>query len=167
MKAFIYLFFFSQVIFLISCDTKRRDFSVKAPGGWEITDSVSGRFGRTVKMHPPVISTTPIFVENIIISIINFPSLYIYRSTTLKSIKSDAFYFKEKGKGSEKVNGYEMQWEHHIIQHKKTDLKVEQKVYFIWYKGNIYQIVCSTNEKQMEEFQFLIDQVLNSFRILD
>jgi hypothetical protein len=167
MKTFIYLFLLSQAVFLISCGTKKRDFSVKAPRGWEITDSVSETFGRTVKMHPPVISTRPIFVENIIVSIINFPRLDIYRSTTLENIKSEAMYFKEKGTGSEKINGYEMEWEHHIIQKKKTDIKVEQKVYFVWYKGNIYQIVCSTNEKQMEEFQFLIDQVLNSFRILE
>lgn len=166
MKAFIYLFFFSQLVFLISCKAKRRDFSVKSPYGWEVTDSVSETFGRSVKMHPTVISTRPIFVENIIVSIINFPSLDFYRTTALNTIKSESVYFKEKGKGTEKINGYKMEWVHHIIQSKKSDLKVEQKVYFVWYKGNIYQIVCSTNENQMEEFQFLIEQVLNSFRIL-
>ena len=167
MKVFLYLLFFLQTAFLISCNTKRRDFTVKTPYGWEVKDSVSERFGRSVNMHPPVISTTPVFVENIIISIIQFPSLDIYRSTALKSIESESVYFEIKGEGRQSINNYEMEWEQHIIQHKKSDETVEQKVYFLSYKGNIYQIVCTTYAKQMKRFQFFIDQVLQSFKIID
>jgi hypothetical protein len=167
MKVFFYLLLFCHSIFLISCSTKRGDFSIKAPHGWEVIDTVSVRYGRYVNMHPPVYSKTPIFVENINISIVNFPSLDIYRFSTHQYIKSNAVYFEEKGKGKVKVNGYEMEWEHHIIQYKNSERTVEQKVYFIWRKGNIYQIVCTTKEKEMEDFQFRFDEVIKSFRILE
>jgi hypothetical protein len=151
---------------LISCSTKPGDFTVKAPYGWTVSDSISASGGRTVHMHPPIYSEIPIFVNNIIISIVHFPSLYIYRTATLKSVKSDAVYFEEKGKGEKLINGYEMEWEHHIIKYKKSERTLEQKVYFVWDKGNIYQIVCTTEKNEMEIFQFRIDEVLNSFRIL-
>jgi len=167
MKVFFYLLLFCQTLFLISCSSKKGDFTVKAPEGWETIDTVSANYGRYVKMHPPIYSKTPIFIENINISIISFPSLDIYRNTSLQSLKSDAVYFVEKGKGKEKVNDYEMEWESHIIQYKNSERTVEQKVYFIWKKGNIYQIVCTTKEKEMEGFQFWIDEVIKSFRVLE
>lgn len=117
-------------------------------------------------MHPPLYSKIPVFVNNIIVSVVHFPSLYVYRTTTLHSLKSDAVYFAKKGTGEESINGYRMEWEHFIIQNKKSEGIHEQKVYFVWNKGNIYQIVCTTAKGEMDVFQFRVDEVLKSFRIL-
>lgn len=162
---YCFLIFF-QLGMLASCSSERGDFSVKAPDGWTVSDSISAGGMRKVRMHPPLYSKTPVFVNNIIVSALHFPSLYVYRSTTLRSLKSDAAYFAEKGSGEVLINGYRMEWEHHIIRNKPSEGIHEQKVYFIGDKGNIYQVVCTTAKGEMDVFQFRIDEVLQSFRIL-
>lgn len=141
------------------------DFSVSAPKGWIVIDRVAENSKRVVKMHPPIVGFTPVFVENIIISIADVPFLDWYEKSIISGLKKDAQYFIERGKGSIEINEYTALWEHHIISANHSSDTLEQKIYFIKDYGSIYQIVCSSKLDQMENFQNVIDEVLNSFKI--
>ena len=108
----------------------------------------------------------PIFIENILISIVHFPELSIYADQIVSMTKKKSYYFKETGNGTMKINKHKAIWRQHIIQQESTDNPTEQKVYFIWDNGNIYMIVCTTYLNQMEGFQSKIDKILHSFKIL-
>jgi hypothetical protein len=139
---------------------------VTAPSGWEVQDTISKRLGKFVKMHPPIYSDKPQFVENINISIIEFPSVDLYIKKTISNIEKEAPYFEGEGSGTVKINRLEFQWIQHTVQFKIKDKLVEQKVYLTKDGGNIYQIVCTTLPNKIQYFQPNIDEVLKSFKIL-
>lgn len=152
---------------LFSCQSSKPGrFAVQTPATWIVKDTVDAKGARYIKMHSPVEIALPAFVSNINISVMKFFNLDMYISGVLKGVKADAKYFKEKGRGSVKINSYDMEWEQHLIQLKSSPTLVEQKVYFVWDGGDIYQIVCSTRPNKMPEIQKEIDTVLNSFKIL-
>ena len=93
MKLFNIVILFFLIALLASCS--KADFSVKAPEGWVVVDTVSENYGRFVKMHPPVKSSTPVFAENINISIVSFPSVDLYISSLTSSMKENGNYFLE------------------------------------------------------------------------
>ena len=156
---------FSLLILLLSCNNKVGNFTVSTPDGWIVVDTVSSRYGKFVKMHPPATSLTPQFIENINISIVNFPSIDIYINSVLSDIKKDAFRFEDKGRGTMKINKYNVKWERHIIQDKNSD-PIEQKGFFIEDGGNIYQIIYSTRANEQDKFQKELNDVLQSFKII-
>jgi hypothetical protein len=108
----------------------------------------------------------PVFVENINIGIMNYPSIELYIKNLMDDTKDNAFYFEEVEKGVTKINQYNMRWQQYKIQLEKNSDLVEQKVYFIGDKGNIYQIVCSAEPNEITKIQNKIDAVLTSFKIL-
>ena len=156
---------FTFLVLMLSCNSKVGNFTVSTPANWIVVDTVSARFGKFVKMHPPATSKIPQFIENINISIIDFPSIDIYINTVLTDIKKGAVHFEDKGKGSVKINQYTMKWEQHIIQDKNSD-PIEQKAFFIEDSGNIYQIIYSTKAKEQDKYQKELDTVLQSFKII-
>lgn len=159
------LFLLCTVLFF-SCQDKKGNFSVQAPAGWEVVDTISKNSGKFVKMYAPVSTAVPQFVNNINISILKFPSVRLYKRNVLASIKKDALFFEELGSGSVTINKKKWTWEQHVIQYEKSGVKFEQKVYFIEDGGNIYQVVCTARQKGIKEFQSKIDEVLASFKIL-
>ena len=164
MRLFKSVILLSLITSLASCS--KSDFSVTAPKGWVVVDTVSEAFGRFVKMHPSVISTVPVFVENISISIVKFPSVDLYIGSSLSDIKKSAEFFQEKGKGDIDINKYQARWVQYTIRTKGSDITAEQKIYFIKEYGNIYQIVCTSEAMQMKKFQVQVNEILESFKIL-
>ncbi len=164
MKPFAIISFFIFIVLFTSCSSDNGNFYVKAPTGWIVVDTTQG-FRKFVKMHPPAISSTPQFVENINISILKFPSLDIYIKTVLSDIKRDASYFESKGKGLVKINGYNVRWQQHVIQLKNSDT-LEQKVFFTTDKGNIYQLVYTTKVNEIDKYQLELNEIFKSFKIL-
>jgi hypothetical protein len=164
-KQFLYIFFF--ILFVSGCNQKPGNFSVSAPQGWIVSDSIFKTKGRIVSMHPSVeLTTIPQFVENIRITINHSFDVDLYVSGVTALVKKDALFFEDKGKGIIKINSYEIRWVHHIVQYKKNDSPIEQKGYFIGDSGNIYMIVCSSKTNEMEKLQSKIDEVLESFKVL-
>jgi len=153
-------------LFIFGCDQKAGNFSVTAPLGWMVIDSVSKTKGKMVRMYPRVKITEPQFVENIRITINQAFSVDMYVFGVLSLVKKDAYFFEEKGKGTIKINNYKIKWTHHIIQYDKNEPPIEQKGYFIGDSGNVYMIVCSSKINEMENFQSKINEVLNSFKVI-
>jgi hypothetical protein len=153
-------------IFLISCNSHKGNFSVKAPKDWVVIDSISSTKGKVVQMHAPRLDMAHPFVESIVISIVEFPSVDIYVNNIISDAGKNSFFFEKKGKGSAKVNTYDALWEQHIVQLTKNEPSVEQKVYFIGDYGNIYMIIFTSKVNEMNNFQPTIDSVLMTFRIL-
>ena len=153
-------------IFIAACNSPIGNFTVSEPNGWIVKDSISKKFGKSVLMHPAFQSSVPIFVENIRVSIINFPSLSIYLDRTFANLKERSFYFKKLDNGLLRVNGNDFEWERHIIQNSLESEQVEQKNYFYSESGNIYQFVCTSKIDSMERLQPNIDKVLQSFKVV-
>jgi hypothetical protein len=142
------------------------NFSVKAPIKWIVRDTICETFGKFVEMHPPAGNIKSQFIENINISISQFPSSDIYINNVSMGLKENSLFFEDKGSGVVKINKYKVKWKHYIFKTKNSDITFEQKIYFIVDYSTIYQIVCTTKEKEMYKFQSKIDEVLNSFKIL-
>jgi hypothetical protein len=151
---------------VLGCQYKKGDFSVITPRNWIVVDTVDADYERFKKMHAPISSDVPVFVENINIGIMRSSNIHQYAEKVLTSIKEKAVYFKKKGSGSVSLNQYKAEWEQHVIQIDPNSEVVEQRIYFIGYKGNVYQIVCSARVNEIQNIKNEIDTVLNSFKIL-
>lgn len=164
MIRFLTIFFLASL--LLSCNFKKADFSIRTPKDWIVKDSVSDTRGRSVKMHPPINSLVPVFVENIRISIIhsNAPDRYV--DALASSLKDDCYFFKELERGRSRINQYDAAWLRNYFQKDKNALAVEQKTYFIIDGGIIYMIVCTAKMNELDQFQPKIDDVLSTFEIL-
>jgi len=161
----IFQFLLPITFFLISCSSRKGDFLVRSPSGWTTIDTISKYSGRHVTTYPPVTSTTPIFVENVNISISQSHFVDIYIVGVISFLKKQALYFKEKGRGTIIINQYSVEWEQHIIQTKDSEW-FEQRGYYFSSSGNIYQMVYTTKANQMDKYQKEIEQMLESFKIL-
>ena len=155
------LLIFSCLLF--SCHGKKGNFSVAAPEGWIILDTLAKDNSQFVAMHAPVESTIPIMVENINIGILRYSNVDNYINDLYDRIKSEAFYFHEKGSGSITINDHKMKWKQYIMQRDKDSELAEQKTYFVGYKGNIYQIVCNAGSNGIKVMQNKIDLVSCQF----
>lgn len=153
---------------LFGCKESKRkgNFSVTAPGNWIVKDTVDKDNERHIKMYPPFSSSTPVFVENIIIGIVRSSNIHHYINAVISSVKKEAVYFEEKGSGTTKINQYKAEWQQYVIQVDHNAEIVEQLTYFISDHGNIYEIVCSAKANKLPKMKNEMDTVLNSFKIL-
>ena len=151
---------------IFACQSKKGNFSVITPKNWIVKDTVDKDHERFIKMHAPINSSVPVFVENINIGIMHSTIILDYAKGVIDGIRKKAIYFEEKGSGSIKVNKYKAEWEHHIIQLDNNSDIIEQIIYFINDHGSIYQIVCSARANELQNIKKEIDTVLNSFSIL-
>jgi hypothetical protein len=155
----------SIVVSFSACTNKKAGFTIKAPQGWVLRDTLNEINEREVIMRMPAQSSTPQFVENIIVNIEHSRFVDLYMNGVLLNVKKDAVYFKTKGAGTFMLNNYEVKWEQHNVEYKKYPGRFEQKVFFIGDAGNIYMIICTSQLNEMDKLKESIDEVLTSFKI--
>jgi hypothetical protein len=155
------------ILLIISCKDRMGNFSVNAPEGWVRTDSVSPKGRKMVRMHKVNLDTIPAFVDNISVSVFHYPDVDSYMNSLVAESKKSFSYFEEVDRGSAKVNKYTAKWMQNVIQLKGESYLVDQRVYFIEKRGNVYMITCTSKVKEFNKMKKDIKVLLNSFEILE
>ena len=150
-----------------SCKDKLGNFSVSAPEGWTKTDSVSLSGRKMVRMQKIVLDTIPVFIENINVTVFHYPDAESYMNALISESKNSFSYFEEIGKGSAKINRYTGKWMQNVIQLKGKSYLLDQRVYLIEKRGNVYMITCTSKVKEFNKMKKEVNVVLNSFEILE
>jgi hypothetical protein len=162
-KLWIILIFFVSIT---SCRYKEGNFSARAPQGWIQIDTVSKNGTKKLKMHARFSDSTSQFVDNISISIVHFRNLDDYINGVISELKKNSKYFKLEEERVFKSKIFEGKWIKHTICSSDFPENFEQKVYFLKDGRNIYMIVCSAKNNEIDRMQSKIDEVINSFKIL-
>lgn len=162
-KAF-HIFVFASLV--CSCKFKKASFSVEAPKNWIVIDSVKNDNSKYVKMYSPAPNVDSLPQDNINIGVMHYSTVDAYIKAVYSKIEDESRYFKEKGNGDVIINNRKVKWKEYLLQINNKTVLAEQKVYFIVYKENIFQIVCTSKPNGIKDMQMKIDTVLNSFKIL-
>jgi hypothetical protein len=149
-----------------SCQSKKVNFSVSIPKGWQVFDTVDEAQERLLRIYPTSETSVPAFGENIVIGIIHFEKQREYMERLLNRLKHEVNFYKETGRGVTRVNSFEADWVQYLIQINSQSDTVEQKAYYIESKKCIFQIICSAKPHEIGNISKEIDTVLNSFKVM-
>ncbi|MCP9752578.1 hypothetical protein EGI32_16585 [Ferruginibacter sp. HRS2-29] len=85
---------------------------------------------------------------------------------TDKGIKKTMFKVQNLGKGTLQTGDYNFVWVHYRIRSKKPSGEVEQMVYYLSRRENMYMIVCTSQNGQLDLLKPKIDTLLSNFKAL-
>ena len=142
-------------------------FYIATPGGWHRTDTIQERGDTVVRLNLPQGVLTNEIWKSIALLVTHEYDNDPQKDKLLEQLKNDADFFEKTGSGHRVIDGIRAYWFQINVRYKSWQTNCTQRHYFVPKNGFIYTCICSTPKGDFEMMRPQVDEVLNSFKILD
>lgn len=144
----------------------KHKFFMQTPAGWHRTDTVEESGDTLIRLDSPADDVADINA-NLSLLIMRSFSPDAFMEASIKDVKSRAETFEETGRGKRDIDGVSSKWIQYSVKYKRVKTLVDQRVFFMPKDGYVYMFFYTAPKDHLPDFKPNVDEVLNSFKILD